>query len=288
MAPVAQERDGIVQLLETRGADNQSFIRDLENRATTEHDAYRTQCEQRFMSERRELERVQRQCGEGQERIDTLIKSEAIMAQHIERLQTEARSGGYPATEAVAETSERLYRSQIQIRDLERQLQEARLADKEKQKNIGTLQTAFTRFAEQLAAKALQGPSGADADRLRTELQERKRISEAYREQRDKLQADWDAWECHAGDTASLYGTVQSEASFNPTGLPLASIAAARRDDKGLVAGHSGVTPRQHTVQLLLVGLPRAGGHRTWAAHEAGWTYLAVVRSQRKGEFEHS
>ena len=105
---VAQERDGVIQLVETRVADGRSFIRDLEHRANTEHDADRAQREQRFMSERRELDRAQRQCGEGQERIDTLITSEVIMAQHIERLQSEARSGGYPATEAVAETSETL------------------------------------------------------------------------------------------------------------------------------------------------------------------------------------
>ena len=46
-----------------------------------------------------------------------------------------------------------------------------------------------------------------------------KQLVAAYREQRDSLQADWDAWEQaqdyggHADD-ASQYGTVRSEASL--------------------------------------------------------------------------
>ena len=59
----AQERDGIVQLLETWVADAQAYIQNLENRAISEHDAYRAQCEERFESEKRDLERARTQCG---------------------------------------------------------------------------------------------------------------------------------------------------------------------------------------------------------------------------------
>ena len=81
---------------------------------------------------------------------------------------------------------------------------------------------AFARSSEQLCTRGLGDPEVA---RLRKEVREYKQLADTYREQRDKLQADWDAWDygkhgLGADDNLSLYGTVQSEATFDPITRP--------------------------------------------------------------------
>ena len=73
---------------------------------------------------------------------------------------------------------------------------------------------------DRLSASGGDPPGSPEIDRLRKEANDNARLADTYRRQRDKLQADWDAWE-HSRDVdgatvddASLYGTVRSETSF--------------------------------------------------------------------------
>jgi hypothetical protein len=137
---------------------------------------------------RRELQAMRSQCGEAQVRIDLLLKAEA-------RLQEEVRSGGYPAAEARAESSERFLRTQLAAREFERQAHDLRQVEEAQQRKIDMLQKAIARSAEQLATKVIRAPGGSDSGRLHKDVQEYRRLADTYREQRDKLQEQWDAWE---------------------------------------------------------------------------------------------
>ena len=92
------------------------------------------------------------------------------------------------------------------------------------------------------------GMGDPETARLREEVREYKQIADAYREQRGKLQADWDAWDYgrhghNADDDLSQCGTVQSEASFDPTIRPPANSTAVRKEEARAVAAHSGGYP---------------------------------------------
>ena len=110
-----------------------AHIRNLENHANAQHDARMAVSEETREMEReqsrRELQAMRSQCGEAQVRIDLLLKAEA-------RLQEEVRSGGYPAADARAESSERLLRAQLAARELERQVQDLRHVEEAQQRKI--------------------------------------------------------------------------------------------------------------------------------------------------------
>ena len=130
----AQEKDDIVQLLETRVADSQAYIQNLETPANSKHDAYRAPCEVRFDSGKHDLERATAQCADSQTRIDLMLRSEAIMERQNGQLREELRSGSYPASEAVAGTADRLLRSPKQVKDLEKQVQDLRQVEESQQR----------------------------------------------------------------------------------------------------------------------------------------------------------
>ena len=128
--------------------------------------------------------------------------------------------------------------------------------DETRSKENAALRRASAKYADELVAiksksrerpPASEGdpPGGAEIDTLRTEADDNARLAEAYRNQRDKLQADWDAWE-HSRDDgatvddASLYGAVRSEASFAERILKGAAHIRTRVLPLGLV----GDTPR--------------------------------------------
>ena len=86
--------------------------------------------------------------------------------------------------------------------------------------------------------KTYKAFSSPDTARLQKDVQEYKRLADTYREQRDKLQEQWDAWDYFGGeqgdDVHSQYGTVRSEDSFGITfpkttqaALPAAAVPAA-------------------------------------------------------------
>ena len=126
----AQERDGIVQLLENRAVDMQAHIRNLENHADAQHDARMAVSEETMDRERQqlrhELQTVRTQCGEAQIRVDLLLKAESMMERQNFQLREEIRSGSFPASEAAFESADRLLRSQREVKDLERQNRELR------------------------------------------------------------------------------------------------------------------------------------------------------------------
>ena len=116
---------------------------------------------------RRELQTVMSQCGDAQVRIDLLMKAESLMEQQHDRLREEIRSGSYPASEAAVESSDRLLRSQLQVKDLERQVRELKQAEVGQQRTIESLQKAVKSSMEQsAAAKVYRGPGGPDVDPL--------------------------------------------------------------------------------------------------------------------------
>jgi hypothetical protein len=122
---------------------------------------------------RRELQPVRSQCGDAQVRIDLLMKAESLMEQQNDRLLEEIRSGSYLASEATVESSDRLLRAQLQVKDLERQVREFRHAEVGQQRMIESLQKTVQSSMEQsAAAKVFRGPGGPEVDRLRKDVSE--------------------------------------------------------------------------------------------------------------------
>ena len=173
---MAQERDGVVQLLENRSADMNAHIRNLEEHANAEHDAYRARTEETFEVERaqyrRELQAVRTQCGDAQVRVDILLKAESMMEEQIRRYRGESQSGRYPAADAAVEGSEKFLRAEAQVHDLERQNRDLRNNEAALQVKFDALQRASARAAEQSATKTYKALGSPDTARLQKDVQE--------------------------------------------------------------------------------------------------------------------
>ena len=67
------------------------------------------------------------------------MKAESLMEQRSVQLREEIRSGSYLASEAAVESSGRLLRAQLQVKDLERQVRELKQAEVGQQRTIESL-----------------------------------------------------------------------------------------------------------------------------------------------------
>ena len=131
------------------------------------------------------------------------------------------------------------------MKDLEKQAQDLRHAEERRLKKIGVMQQALDRSGEQVASQASRTQEGLECNRLKKEAREGRLLADAYREQRDKLQAERGAWDCGrvgeaTDDGVSQYGMARSEASFDPAPWPVADTVTVAES----VAPLSSVTVR--------------------------------------------
>jgi hypothetical protein len=187
---MALRQEGIARDTEARLQFTEQRLQTLELRANEEFDRLRAAAD----DFRQEYEVAEKQRAESQGLVDSLIKSEASLQQQVIRLRTECGSGGNSAASAAAQKG---------LEDELARLQEEnhRLIQANKQLKVMSDKYADELFAakrtnkDRLSASEGDPPGSPEIDRLRKEANDNARLADTYRRQRDKLQADWDAWE---------------------------------------------------------------------------------------------